>query len=434
MRRPRCASALAASFLACFACSSPEPASEPIDHRSDSIVGGTIDKAQENDAVVMIYSGTSIVSGGMCTGALIAPNVVLTARHCVSKTTEFVDCYQDVESDIDPASLLVMRGYDAAHNMQGRLSKGKHVVHDGSTSLCGHDIALIVLEEDDVTGETMSQIPIVPLRVRVHKGPEMNELFTATGYGLTNPQDMNSAGLRYRREGVKVLRYAVGTGDADFVGTQSICQGDSGGPAISAQNAVMGVTSRGSNCFGDENIWTRTDRFKDLIDEAVEIAGTSYTGEDGTVYDGSPTVELCNDGVCRDGLTCVEGFHGRYCTQACDPAASACPTGTTCAEVGYCFLNEACTTAEDCAAGTVCVNDGTMYCTPKCGAGGPCPMGFTCAPELGACFKNKDTGSVYTEAGSDGCSQGGGHASGGWASLGVLVALGWMSRRRRVTS
>lgn len=381
----------------------------------------------------MIFSETSTLVGGMCTGALITPNVVLTARHCVAKTTEYVDCNQDVLSDLDPTSLLVLRGYDAMYNMQGKLSKGKHVVHDGSTNLCGHDIALIVLEKDDVTGETTSQIPIVPLRVRVHKGPEINELFTATGYGLTNPQDPESAGKRYRRDGVKVLRFATGTGEADFVGTQSICQGDSGGPAISANNAVMGVTSRGLNCFGDENIWTRTDRFKNLIDEAVRIAGSSYTGEDGTVYDGSPMMELCNDGVCRDGLTCVEGFHGRYCTQACDPAAPNCPQGSTCAEeVGYCFLNEACMTPTDCAAETVCIDDGTRYCAPKCGAGGECPMGFTCAPELGACTKNKSTGSLYSESGSDGCSQGGRQTSGTWAWLAALVTLGWMTRRNRV--
>ncbi|HPB98461.1 MAG TPA: S1 family peptidase, partial [Polyangiaceae bacterium] len=236
--------------VACFACGSSEPSLEPVAQQVQPIVGGVVDTPQENDAVVMIYAGTSIFGGGLCTGALIAPNVVLTARHCVSKTTEYVDCYQDVISDLDPQTLLIMRGYDAAHNPQGKLAKGKHIVHDGSTSLCGHDLALIVLDKDDVTGETQSQIPIVPLRVRVNKGPEIGEVFTAVGYGLTDPKDMNSSGVRYRRDGVKVLRFVMGTGDADFTGTQSICQGDSGGPAISANHAVIGVTSRGLNCMG----------------------------------------------------------------------------------------------------------------------------------------------------------------------------------------
>jgi S1-C subfamily serine protease len=61
------------------------------------------------------------------------------------------------------------------------------------------------------------------------------------------------------------------------VGTQSICQGDSGGPAISAQGAVIGVTSRGADCYGDDNYWTGTNKFKWLIDQVVTAAGTVIT-------------------------------------------------------------------------------------------------------------------------------------------------------------
>jgi len=438
------------TLLGALACSTTDdPSSESVAQRSDPIINGYQDSSKDNDAVVLIVDNVGNGYAAMCTGALIAKNIVLTARHCVSNTTtDYVDCQNDVSTDKDPAKLMIYRGWDGFNY----LSAGKQIIHDHNTSLCGHDLALIILKSDDVTN--IKSPPLVPLRVRVNKGPEVNDLFTAVGYGLTNPNDNSSAGYRYRRDNVRVLGFEYGTGDVDFVGTQSICQGDSGGPAISAEGAVMGVTSRGADCYGNQNIWTRTDRFKFLIDQAVATAGTTYTGEDGTVYDGSsagtggsggtggtsgtggtggtnigPGIS-CPDGNCPDGYQCVEAFHGRYCTVACDPAAPVCDPGYNCSELGYCFMNEACTVAEDCAAGTVCVNDGETYCAPYCNAEGACPNGFTCAEEQGICYKSKV--SPYDSSGSDSTcsvSNAGSSNSGGW--LGALLGATLLLARRR---
>jgi MYXO-CTERM domain-containing protein len=449
------------TLLAAVACTATDgPVSEPVSERSEPIINGYQDSSKDNDAVVLIVDNVGGGYAEMCTGALIAKNIVLTARHCVSNTTEdYVDCQNDVSGDKEPSKLAVYRGWDGFNY----LSSGKQIIHDHNSSLCGHDLALIVLQSNDVTN--IKDPPLVPLKVRVNHGPEVNELFTAVGYGLTNPSDYNSAGHRYRRDNVRVLGFEYGTGDVDFVGTQSICQGDSGGPAISAQGAVMGVTSRGLDCYGNQNIWARTDRFKFLLDQAATAAGSTYTGEDGTVYDGSGsggtggsggsggsggtggTTETggsggtnigpgisCPDGNCPEGLQCIEAFHGRYCTTACDPAAPVCDPGYNCTELGYCFMNEACTVADDCAAGTVCVNDGATYCAPYCTADGACPNGFSCAEEQGICFKTKVA--PFDSSGSDSTcsvSNAGSSSGAGWL-MALVGATLLLSRRRRLTA
>src|SRR5690606_18053459 len=83
-----------------------------------SIFGGERDEGSALDAVVALRVGT----GGtfeLCTGALVAPNVVLTARHCVTKNvTTSVACDENgrsangahVDYDEDPRTVGVYVG------------------------------------------------------------------------------------------------------------------------------------------------------------------------------------------------------------------------------------------------------------------------------------------------------------------------------------
>src|SRR5690242_2690234 len=75
----RCSAVLMLLVAACVA-----PASEPAPKTKSSyqpIVGGTIDNG--DPAVPAIYIG-----GGLCTGTLISPHVILTAGHCISPANQ----------------------------------------------------------------------------------------------------------------------------------------------------------------------------------------------------------------------------------------------------------------------------------------------------------------------------------------------------------
>src|SRR5688572_11723372 len=87
------------TFASCFvafalcACGSEAPSSWGGDETgqvSQPIVGGATDR--ERLAVLAIATITPEVDA-LCTGTLIAPNLVLTARHCVVPTEgRLVDC------------------------------------------------------------------------------------------------------------------------------------------------------------------------------------------------------------------------------------------------------------------------------------------------------------------------------------------------------
>src|SRR4051794_6715975 len=56
---------------------------------AEGIVNGSPSSASDNAVVYIAINGKS---GDYCTGTLIAPNLVLTARHCVSALDETVEC------------------------------------------------------------------------------------------------------------------------------------------------------------------------------------------------------------------------------------------------------------------------------------------------------------------------------------------------------
>lgn len=250
------------------------------------IYGGAKDDDEEAlSGVVALRVGTGNTFE-LCSGSLIAPNVVLTARHCVTQNvTSSVSCDQNgrsangkhVAADEDPTIIGVYTG-PRPNFARKPEARAKAIVGPKGDFLCDSDIALVVLEQaiDSVT----------PLSVRLQGPAREGELVRSVGYGQ-NDQD-EPIGTRFRRNDVRVLaqgrtvsasRTPLGT--HEFEVGQSICQGDSGGPAISQEtHAVIGVVSRGGSCDEDHgHIYTTTAGFDDLFDEAFAIAGASPTLE-----------------------------------------------------------------------------------------------------------------------------------------------------------
>jgi hypothetical protein len=182
-----------------------------------------------------------------CSGVLIAPNLVLTAQHCVAVTAEFESCAAArFGSPVDPAQLYVTQDASMWAQDTRWLSAVDVAVSPGAEGVCGRDLATIVLSGrvDDVAK---------PIQPRVVEAVESWEVYSAIGFGASEG-DGDDAGIRRRRDDLTVLCVgpACSTPEVDgreWRGNHGVCNGDSGGPAVDANGHVIGITSRGpSGC------------------------------------------------------------------------------------------------------------------------------------------------------------------------------------------
>lgn len=222
-----------AALLACA------DADDSLGVAASEIAGGVSDTS--DTAVVGIFVDTN---NATCTGSLIAPNLVLTARHCVADLPPMLDCMSAFGA-LQPASALHVTTDANVFTAPPSAFYGvaSIEVEPGPGILCGDDIALLVLASNVPAGEAA---PIVP---RVDAPPEVDEVYDAIGYGATSDFGTDG-GERRRRDGLIVDCVGAGCGAAaaanEWVGGEGICGGDSGSPALDAAGRVIGVASRGS--------------------------------------------------------------------------------------------------------------------------------------------------------------------------------------------
>ena len=353
----------ALASMTALACGSA-PREESAGRTASAIINGAASDSSQ-DAVVLLHYADSFESFE-CSGSLLAPNLVLTARHCVSKTSDvpFTCTVQgvgsaggDTQGDFTASKIYVITGAKrpADPSAAGQYAAiGAKIIDDGAKNLCDHDIALLLLDR------AIPNAQILP--VRVDAPAQATEPFTAIGWGVTTtttePQTRQQrAGIAVRTVGPAVDKGTdAQVPDREFVVGEGTCEGDSGGPALSATTgAVFGVVSRGGNgstanpsnpassCVDGVNYYSMTSGYKQLLTDAYAAAGQDPW------FEGGPDPRLAKFGetcagpdACRSNM-CLTDDKGAFttCSQACDDG-NPCPDGYKCKAIpaggGECFV------------------------------------------------------------------------------------------------
>lgn len=376
------------------------------------------------DAVVLVSTFGAL---SLCTGTLVAPNVVLTAKHCVQPPGA------DAPYPMTAFTVGIGSAVGATTNYRVRYVETTPGVYNQSetTGLSGEifgiDVAILILREA-VEGVT-------PIPIRRDRPDDMiGQTFTAIGFGRT-PE--GGSGVKYKGDGVLE---AVTAGV--LLTQEVICSGDSGGPMIQEMplRQVIGVASFGQAgaCPSSRDGYNAVFNNLDLIDRGFALAGQCLGGDetcnsldddcDGMVDEGCLALgETCaaNDECAHAQLPsfleplespieCLDTGSGLTCTRPCDPTRPATSCGTLevfdeepAALEGFYCRRSASSCEGFCAPGApgagtdgapcdadaecgslLCIDpgDGARRCLPPCRAGeGECPVDEICVARATAC-------------------------------------------------
>lgn len=360
-----------------------------VDTDEEAIVGG-IDITTDPQIVFLS------LGGGACTGTLVAPQLVLTAAHCVTGSQGGVVSFGDGIGQFTD-QVQIFRNLPHRYYSDGVITK--------------FDIAFIRLSEPAPAGITPMEINLEPLT-----DADIGSQVRVVGFGVTDGEAQTGAGTK-REVSLTIDELTsehVGLGDA----SKNICQGDSGGPTIllSGGQKVIAVSSFGSNFCMDRSFVTRTDVHADFVREVLSAWGDGpcsldgacgtdcefpdpdcdECGLDGRCAFGCPAVDLdcpvtgfvgdfCTDNDDCETRNCIEALDDpriKYCTEACD-ADNPCTEPLSCTD-GVCQYTGITPSAQGapCASGADCrsglCDAGNLICVEPCGGDADCADPFAC--------------------------------------------------------
>jgi hypothetical protein len=249
-------------------------------HTSQAVLGGEASGADQDGVVLLTMEEGDTWSS--CTATLVAPSLIVTAKHCVVaiQPGDFF-CTGDGEPLDDgsgagtfrqtsaPQTLRVYVGAQPAR--QQPVARGSAVFATESEHVCRDDVAVVTLDRP------IDWVPVVSVgEAPLRSGQEVSVI----GYGTKDPSEVPE---RRFRQGVRVLDIGAlvpedrtskpTTPPRTFtVEGATVCFGDSGGPALNDAGELVGILSRLSgDCAAEEtrNTYMTAKSFLDLVDRAV---------------------------------------------------------------------------------------------------------------------------------------------------------------------
>ena len=187
---------------------------------SSPIIGGTYETG-------FPAVGAVLLDGGLCTGTLVSPRVVVTAAHCLVGSTprSFV-----IGSSMYSGTRLAVQTYKAHPDYEPEsLEYGAKL---GWAYIAWHDIGVIILSKPS----TVTPMPMTMSSVATMVGKTV----TFVGFGNREPYDGYAVGQKYK---VSTPMYDVWKQGFWNVTSSSdpkmTCGGDSGGPAFVDRKSVV---------------------------------------------------------------------------------------------------------------------------------------------------------------------------------------------------
>jgi hypothetical protein len=423
--RPRLATAVALLLLSLAGCS----------HKAERAAGGDAPSVPRPGVAVRTSPFALALCQGdrpeacdfRCSGTLIAPNLVLTARHCAYLAKDAkVDCAADRFSDeplaspnqfwatSDPEMKLDSNSWRRGAMFRvPRTPAGTPI-----QAVCGADLLLLVLDRPISSADV---VPATPALSGSAAATEFEATVTTMGYGETSP-DAGDFGVRRARTDSAVLcvpgeprtaracaSFANELVDREFVVDATGCEGDSGSGAYApdgldhGEPKILGVLSRGELAFPtcSRAIYERVDRWGEFLVEGARSAAA----------------------------------FGHYAPPAWTVTAHETSAGSSAAHFPERSVGAPCRASNECESNQCGTNNAGLdwACTVSCDSDAACPANFRCLGARGErlCFYVPTPTSVtpFVDEPPSGCGTSPNPSlAGTW--LFALAAATWTARRR----
>jgi V8-like Glu-specific endopeptidase len=220
--------------------------------RGAGIVGGSETSAWPAVGAYLIDGGY----GGMCTATLVAPDVALTAAHCVDYSGSGDLFY--VGADINTAT-----GADV-HAIDDAIAHPNYNWHQSPY----HDVAVLLLSQP------IDDVDPMPVNTEPMSQSWVGDLFHYVGFGVNDYYQGNNAGIKRETD---IALYEIYSHEyVHWTQGTNVCSGDSGGPSmvdhggvwhVAGINSFVGATEHGQDACHGVGVEMRVDADMDFFDD-----------------------------------------------------------------------------------------------------------------------------------------------------------------------